>query len=234
MNRKEQIAKPRLIAYFLFCLLPLTVILFGIFLLMKDTLFNVTFAIGFLFLPLITAVVLFFLIFSMVKRWKKIILSIFLLVVFVVSFFAITVLGKMEMLSRYENEVAVWHEKLPERTEIGEPEKIEYYDYFSSVVGIFTCDTDTLICQYDAEQYAAQKALLEEKYVFQTEEGTAEVGKYIFRIVEGEHYPKEILFVATNEHTREIVYMFFYDDDLDDIESLQDFLYDDCGWKYIR
>lgn len=40
--------------------------------------------------------------------------------------------------------------------------------------------------------------------------------------------------IATNDATREIVYLFFFDDDLDYIEDLDEFIRNDCGWKHIR
>jgi hypothetical protein len=52
--------------------------------------------------------------------------------------------------------------------------------------------------------------------------------------IEEFNYPKRLMFVATNDETNEIVYLSFYDDDLDYIVSLGDFLIDDCGWKHIR
>lgn len=243
MNFKNQITKSRIIAYVLSCLLPLGTVGFGILLLFKNILFNITFFVGFILLPVAVMVGLFFLIFSMVKKWKKIALSIFVPFVFVVSLFNITAFGKMEMLSHYENdevadyqyaEALVRYKQMPELSEIGTPEKIEYYQYYSNVAVFFDCCTDTLICRYDANTYEAQKALLEEKYVFQAEDEIVKVGKYAFRALNRENYPKEMFFVATNDQTNEIVYMTFYDDDLDYIVSLKSFIYDDCGWKYIR
>jgi len=31
-----------------------------------------------------------------------------------------------------------------------------------------------------------------------------------------------------------IIYISFYDDDIDYLTSLSEFINDDCGWKYIR
>ena len=65
---------------------------------------------------------------------------------------------------------------------------------------------------------------------------TVELDGYFFRTlsIEEFNYPKRLMFVATNDETNEIVYLSFYDDDLDYIVSLGDFLSDDCGWKHIR
>lgn len=70
---------------------------------------------------------------------------------------------------------------------------------------------------------------------------TAELDGYEFRVLsierayEGEFfYPKCLYLVATNDETCEIVYLNYYDGDLDCIEDLSDFICDDCGWKHIR
>lgn len=109
-------------------------------------------------------------------------------------------------------------------------------------MSLFTCDVNALICAYDEDTYSQQKALLEEKYVFQTDavkgEATAEVDGYYFRMLSKNeyemNYPKEVVLIATNDETNEIVYMSFYDDDLDYIDSLDEFILEDCGWQYIR
>ena len=134
---------------------------------------------------------------------------------------------------------------MPSLSEVGQATHMAYYDYFSQQMGIFTCDADHLICQYDTEEYIAQKARLDEKYAFQINvmsesgydcEPAVELDGYHFRTlsIEDFMYPKRLMFVATNDETKEIIYLSFYDDDLDYIISLEEFLLDDCGWKHIR
>jgi hypothetical protein len=67
-------------------------------------------------------------------------------------------------------------------------------------------------------------------------EPVVELDGYTFRTLSLEdfNYPKRLMFVATNDDTKQIVYLSFYDDDLDYIVSLEEFLMDDCGWKHIR
>lgn len=184
--------------------------------------------------------------------------TVLILVVFMISFFVGSVSGSYEMLSCYENddvqehyaEVEAQFELMPSLTEIGHPDGVEYYDYFSSAFGIFTCDSDVLICRYDDANYAEQKSLLDDRYVFQTEWMTAyeydcepavEIDGYQFRTLsveevyeKGIYYPKRLIFIATNDTKNELVYIAFYNDDLDYIESLGDFINVDCGWRHIR
>lgn len=115
---------------------------------------------------------------------------------------------------------------------------------------IFTNEVDALICQYASAEYEIQKELLEETYTFQTApmmecgyfcNPTAKIGDYQFRAlaIDGTysnaiHYPKCMNFVALNDKTQEIVYLSAYDDDLDFIQSLEEFLKVNCGWNHIR
>ena len=91
---------------------------------------------------------------------------------------------------------------------------------------------------------------MEQTYVFQKEvisryekqcEPTAQIAGYTFRMVsvDGEYeeelrYPNRMILIATNDETRELVYIAFYDSDLDVIHSLSGFITEYCGWEYIR
>ena len=68
----------------------------------------------------------------------------------------------------------------------------------------------------------------------------AKINDYSFRVLDINEeysleidYPKRLVFIATNDQDNSISYTAFYDDDLDYIESLEEFLLNDCGWKYI-
>lgn len=181
-----------------------------------------------------------------------------MLLAFVALFFFLGILGKREMMDRYYGEDTELHYSksvevfnvLPRLDEIGDTETIEFYDYFSSELGIFTREGYTLICKYNDNEYSYEKAEAENKYIFQ-EDGMsawdytcspeASLGEYHFRAlsVAGEYdgtinFPKRLVFFGTNDTTQEIIYICFYNDDIDYIEDLAEFLLDNCGWKYIR
>ena len=244
---------PRLIAMIFASLLPLAVIFLCVKLLTSDTIMSVTFVLTFILLPVVTLALLGLSIFGKRRVIGKTILSILLLIVFVCLFLFLNVFGKFEMLSHYENDQIASHYRevkedfpqMPTLSEVGQPIHMDYYDYFSQQMGFFTCDADYLICQFDDEQYNIQKARLDQEYAFQvdimTENGydcepAVQLDGYIFRTLSlvDFYYPKRMMFVATNDDTKEIIYLSFYDDDLDYIVSLEDFLMDDCGWKHIR
>lgn len=106
-----------------------------------------------------------------------------------------------------------------------------------------------MICRYDQSEYLRQKALLDQKYTFQTDpmyssdyvcQPTAQIDGYHFRLlsIEGDYqeyveYPKHLTLIACSDQTNEIVYVSFRDDDLDDISSLEELISQDLGWTYV-
>ena len=157
-----------------------------------------------------------------------------------------------EFLDHYENDEVQVHyaensnELMPQLSEISNPQKVDYYHYEGEGF-IFFWQSDSLICKYSDEEYFKQKASLDEKYVFQTDvikwdehicEPTIEIDGYSFRMLSRNEYemdyPKDVVFIATNDETREIVYICYNDQDRDYIESLEEFILDECGWKHIR
>ena len=140
-------------------------------------------------------------------------------------------------LDLYEDDIG-HYELMPESTDLGNPEQIEYH-YFFNLYGIF----------FDSEDYAAMTAELEDRYTFHTEPLDAgetdlpplyTLDGYEFRFLEMHTdiyrlmYPKTMILIGTNDETHEIVWSYYDDDDLDWIEDPTNFLLEDCGWKYIR
>jgi hypothetical protein len=185
-----------------------------------------------------------------------------LALVFTVAFIAATVwIGRFESFHRYTGEdvdeeysAAVCNFKIiPTLDEIGEPISTEYYDYSLYSLFDFTLETGFLICEYTEDEYFRQKVLKDEKYVFAKEpaeilgyacEPDAEIDGYVFRGVDanikyGEcdclhHFPKSLVLIGTNDLTHEIVYMTYFNNDLDYIHSFSDHILNECGWKYMR
>lgn len=243
--------KGRVIGFICCALLPLTAMVFGILLLVKDVLLNIGVAVVYFLIPLLVAGLLAWCIFSNSKIWKKYILSSAILVLFLITFFFSSLIVGWTQLKRYEGNEAVQQystsesesKLMPELSELGNPEKIEYYNLFS-VFFIFTYETDGLICTYTQEEYAIQKARLDTTYNFQTEKTAdnilpaVEIDGYQFRLLSNNEYdlcyPKEVHLVGYSDDANEIVYIEFYDVDLDYITSLEKFIADECGWKYMR
>lgn len=258
MTWKERFTVPRIIALTAASLIPLVVTVLGLRETANGILITPAFLFGFFLFPCGAIVGFFFLITSRMKLWGKILLSILLFICFVTLDFATLLWGTLEDLDRYKNAAAMEayeeHEQLvgtmPDLEELGMPEQTEYYRYDFSC--LFWLEAETLICQYNEADYMEEKARLEERYVFQEEpfqrsyaeplcESTAEIDDYIFRTlcVDGEYkdeirYPDQLMFVGTNDATREIVYLATDDPELDYIEALDEYILVDCGWKYIR
>ncbi len=229
-------------------LLPALAVVWGIVLLFADTLFNKACFITFLLIPLVMAAIILFIAFSKQAFSRKVFDAVVFSVIFVIAFFASHMLGTFEMLTykadaeigKSYDEVCEEFAMIPTAKELGNYDKLEHYDYFSSAFGIFTCDADTLIASYSSADYEKQKALLDDKFTFNqdTENFSCILEGYSFRtlLTNGEsdtEYLKRAIFIATNNEEKSISYTAFFSDDLDGIESLEDFLLDDCGWKHI-
>ncbi len=252
MNSDNKAVKQRVIPLVISSLLPLAVITLGALQLIRGSIFTISFALIWLIFPLLLLLLTFIVNLSKIKTWIKIVLNIVLSIIFIFAFLTILTLGYFERLRCYDNSDIAKHytdisDTMPTLSEIGNPRNCEYYDYFSIGYIFFDTYTDTLICEYDEADYITEKNKLEEKYVFQSEPMTADeyscdpeitIDGYTFKALSIEEYdmfyPKEFTFVATNDETNEIVYMHFYDIELDYIESLEEFIYNDCGWKHIR
>ena len=261
MSFRERVTKPRIITFLLLSLFPLGVIALSTSVLTNAYRFNVSVVLAFIVLPLILLAVLFLIVFSKekLKWWIKGLLIYGTLIWLGTFFLILLVFGRLEHFEHYQNEDVAKHytttiaehyeyEHMPTLLEVGDPEKTGLYVYACET--IFYSEAHALMCQYDDAQYQSQKAAMEKTYVFQKDaidrygvkcEPTAQIDGYTFRMVsvEGEYgeelrYPNRMILIAANDETRELVYIAFYDADLDYIDSLSEFIMDDCGWKYIR
>jgi len=245
------------------CLLPAAAMGLGVLLLFANTVFNLAFAVTYVIIPLTSVLLIGWIAFVGKKALVKALLIVAVLVVFAVSFLYSSIIGTFEMLEHSENgeigedysETCDAFPSMPTVAELTDYVGIEHYDYFSSCFGFFTCDADTLIVTYEPLEYQKQKALLDDRYVFQEDKITVTdektlmpiprdpyftVGDYSFRLLaigseygSETYYPKRMIFIATNDRESSISYTAFCDDDLDYIESPEEFLLNDCGWKYI-
>lgn len=228
------------------CILPVLAIGLGVLLLFASTVFNVAFAVTYVIIPLTSVLLIVWIAFVAKKTTVKATLIGLVLVAFVLSFLYTNLIGTFEMLEHRENgeigegysETCDSFPSMPTVAELKDYVRIEHYDYFSSCFGIFTCDADTLVVTYEPLEYQKQKALLDDRYLFQ--EDKIAVADYSFRLLVtgGEYgsetdYPKRMVFIATNDRECSISYTAFCDDDLDYIESYEELLLGDCGWKHI-
>ncbi|MBO4562022.1 MAG: hypothetical protein J5772_00250 [Clostridia bacterium] len=157
--------------------------------------------------------------------------------------------------SRFENAAARYLDESFIPLELGTTRSVEYHNV-NTIAAIFESSSYTLLCTYDEEEYAAEKAALEARYSFRTKDLPTEfvisgeevkrippytdIGNYNFRFVlPRDEYPDDCFFkscfiIVTNDESHEIGYIVFYDYDLDEADDLTRFLIDYCGWNYIR
>lgn len=255
MEMTNKITFLKVLAWFASVLLPVLVSAVGCFLLIADTVFNISFATTFVLIPLISIALLTLILISKKNTFSKVMRIIFVLVVFAVSFLFSRMVGTFEIIHERHAEIEKNYTEvcedfvsMPTLEEVGDYTRVEYYDYVSTTLGIFTSEADTLIVHYDSAEYQKQKALLDNQYTFQKEEMTAlehtcvpsaTINGYSFRTLDIDEYgseiqyPKQMVFIATNDQSNSIAYTAFYDEDFDYIESLEEFLLHDCGWKHI-
>lgn len=141
--------------------------------------------------------------------------------------------------------------------ELGTPEETTYH-YYKTAVAVFESHAHILLCRYSPEDYAAQKDTLEAQYSFRTEsvigdsdfngenalllEPYIKIGSDEFRFIfpwdganaYGDRFFKTCLLFVTNDETREIGFIAFDDDELDEARDLTAFLNEYCGWSVIR
>lgn len=216
-----------------------------------------SYAVAYLLLPALALAVLYWII----RRgwhpgWRGLLCAVVLLVAVFADFWILFFghfsryehVGGGNVLVRYEADVRETHRLAPEVPDLGEPERTEYHR-FNNRWFCFYSDCYTLICTYSPEEYTEQIEALEERFVFHTEPLDAGDGEheplftlesYEFRFLKmGEepyhlYFPHYMILVGTNDETREIVWSYFLDTDLDYISDPVEFLLEDCGWKYIR
>ncbi len=247
MEKLKGFLKSRKTASFLLSLIITLVIDMSI-VLVRHSIINISFVLTFFALPFIGLFLIFRLIFSDKKIIAKTVLSVVTAVLTLALIFGFFMVGYFEELTSYKNEKVetpyskIMNDSMPELNELGNPVNIELFKYYSSYA-VFHYDTDILICEYDEAEYAKQKELLDKKYVFQDLDGMKvwapiTIDGYEFRMLSKEeyelNYPKNIIYVATNDETKEIAYINYCEGDRDYIEPLEEFIENDCGWKYIR
>lgn len=224
----------------------------GLSTLIRGKIFNVTWLLAYVCLPVLLALLLRRLIRSGMKTWGKALAYPLILLLGLFLLIMISLFGRFEWLHRYEGDLlraryaqaAESCKPMPACEELTAAEGMEYYTYSSQQL-IFSWHSDALFCRYDQSAYAEEKALLNQKYRFQEEpiggcSASAELGDYFFRLLDLEeygselYYPGILMLIGTNDQRREIVYFYYNDPDLDSIDSLTELLTKFGGWNHMR
>ncbi len=256
MTKRKIASTARLILFFALSLFPAFVIILGILLLIGDMVFNFSYAIAYVVIPVIAIYLIYRSVFSNKTKAVKIILTLMAFIGFIMAFMFSNFVGSFEMFTCEENEIAMDNymnlkektDALPSAEDLGAYTELEHYEYYNAVL-IFQSQADTFTFRYDSNEYQAQKSNIEKKYTFQSEtinhrdhscESYVEIEGYYFRMLDinGKYqkdveFPKELLFIVLNDNENTVSYVYFEDQDRDYIDSLEDFILSNCGWRYI-
>ena len=238
-------------------LLPTIWLLLGLLMVLGGSVFTLSFILAHLLVPVLTIALLYRAIRRNEYASDRVVFSILILAgAFILAIFLMTG-GHFSIydhadgesaLEMYESDIG-HYDLMPEATDLGNPEQIEYHYFFNQIATFFDSDCYTLICTYSPDDYATMTAELEDRYTFHTEPLDAgetdlpplyTLDGYEFRFLEMHTatyhlmYPKTMILIGTNDETYEIVWSCYDDDDLDYIPDPERFLLEDCGWKYIR
>lgn len=256
-SNKKWFSTSRIILFAISCIIPLFFIVKGFMKLCSHApIMTPCMILGIFILPLGAIMLLSACNFNPLRTVWRVIADIVVLAALVFLVLFCFLIGPIVSLDHYEqNEIAAQytevHDKvdaMPKLDEIGTPQKMDYF-VFQREEYIFGWHTYTLVCTYDSSEYEQQKALLDQTYVFQTEDMVAfdyactpyaEIDGYEFRTLSVDYiykyldFPKYMVFIATNDDTKQIVYMFCEDPDRDYIgRPLDKHIESTCGWKYI-
>ncbi len=141
---------------------------------------------------------------------------------------------------------------LPSLDEFDNSKNFEYYR-FRKIVLFFEQNAYNLKVAYNNDEYVKEKLNLDKKYDFYEDEIVVEdyddedvghkkanfrVGNYSFRTVvlpdeiNVLYYPKEMLFIGTNDLEQKIVYLYYEDFERDLINTtLDEFVVEECNFK---
>lgn len=137
----------------------------------------------------------------------------------------------------YVNEVNGGYLNMPKIDEVGNFNNLSI-NRKSTIIFIWNIETVSLVLNYTEENFKEEikKIYLKYNFVDETKENltdfSASVDGYDINIVETEEFfeeyycPKSFLMIGINENTNSILYMYYYDIDLDKIDNLDEFIKD--------
>ena len=254
---KQKMTRWQRVGFCAAALLPTIWLLLGLLMVLGGSVFTLSFILAHLLVPVLTIALLYRAIRRNEYALDRVVFSILILAgAFILAIFLMTG-GHFSIydhadgesaLEMYESDIG-HYDLMPEATDLGNPEQIEYHYFYNQIATFFDSDCYTLICTYSPEDYAAMTTELEDRYTFHTEPLDAgetdlpplyTLDSYEFRFLDMASdtyhlmYPKTMILIGTNDETHEIVWSYYDDDDLDYIPDPEEFLLEDCGWKFIR
>lgn len=148
------------------------------------------------------------------------------------------------------NKFALENGNMPQLSSLGDYKSVGTL-YHQADDLFFEWKAYTLIAEYEEVAFETAAEEMRERYVFQnaalidkveeyTHSPDFELDGYSFSVLalnvysqEDSEFPEEIYFVGVNKSLKRIAYVYFYDPDLDYVESLDHILTEYCGWGKI-
>ncbi|WP_252504761.1 hypothetical protein [Sporosarcina sp. Marseille-Q4943] len=109
------------------------------------------------------------------------------------------------------------------------------YRHTQKKMFLFEANSVVLVVEYDTQTYESEKGKLAEDFAISKPEATSEttddtsrpnvefsLNSYVFRVLEGNGYPKSFGMIGTSDEHQRIAYLYFYDSDLDKIGEPDD------------
>ncbi len=257
---KQKPTKKQIIALVFSLLVPVLEILFTlVWILDSDTIPNITLIVLALLVPLLITFFILLVLLSKLKNRSKTIFTVLLLLIFLFSLGIFCIIGQNEYLQVLPPEeiqsneyfFKTYCDVLPSAEDIKNAEEVNIY-FYERYYFIFNNRAAYLVCNYNEKEYIKQKDIIAQSYDLiennpQTYYSTlysylaGDLGNYHFRLLSFDSYedylsyPKRMAYIITNDETKQIIYLSFYDLDLDYIENsdFENFINEYCGWKHI-
>ena len=174
------------------------------------------------------------------KKFLKFLCIVLLLVfVSIIIYFGILIYSVYPK-TRISEDIKIYSELVETVNFFPEVSELSNYDgmsfKYSENEGLFSWYSYILKVSYSDFYFETEKTRIEENYYFDKRfSDIIEVDSFNIRVLDIEkyqlEYPKYLAFLGVSESTKEIVYIYYEDQDLDSIgESWEDFILDNCNW----
>ena len=175
----------------------------------------------------------------MKKFLKFLCIALSLVIVSIIIYFGVLIYSVYPK-TRISEDIKIYSELVETVNFFPEVSGLSNYDgmsfKYSENEGLFSWYSYILKVSYSDVDFETEKTRIEENYYFDKRfSDIIEVDSFNIRVLDIEkyqlEYPKYLAFIGVSESTKEIVYIYYEDQDLDTIgESWEDFILDNCNW----
>ena len=175
----------------------------------------------------------------MKKFLKFLCIALSLVIVSIIIYFGVLIYSVYPK-TRISEDIKIYSELVETVNFFPEVSELSNYDgmsfKYSENEGLFSWYSYILKVSYSDVDFETEKTRIEENYSFDKRfSDIIEVDSFNIRVLDIEkyqlEYPKYLAFLGVSESTKEIVYIYYEDQDLDTIgESWEDFILDNCNW----